>query len=151
LNFILQITLDRLASSERNDAATTNNYESNSPQRFEHLELDFHFSCVIAKLTNELRLGHTNFTWYRLTDEHITKCSSHWGRNTTETLPAADVVSPDELMFKEPYKLQTPSKTTFSLAYAFGVLFNKVLITAMKKIKESTAFKPKMTPILCGS
>jgi predicted porin len=60
--------------------------------------------------------------------------------NTTEEL-TPDVVNPDITNYYEPYKLQTPSKWTGSMAYVFG---KKGLISVDYAIKDysSIQFKP---------
>jgi long-subunit fatty acid transport protein len=96
---------------------------------------------AIAKVTNELRLGlaYESSTWHRLNDEFTQKLVGV-SANTTEEL-APDVVDPNSTNFYEPYRLQTPSKITGSLAYVFG---KKGLLSVdySRRNYGNTQFKP---------
>jgi len=97
---------------------------------------------TIAKVTEEFRLGlaYESCTWYHLSDEFSQKLvavsSSSTGNDTN------DVVDPRITNVYEPYKLQTPSKLTGSLAYVFG---KTGLISLDYVIKDysKTKFKPE--------
>lgn len=139
--------------TERNDAPVTNDFRVSQIQFDNDLNTygtGFSFQIgAIAKVTKELRFGlaHESSTWYRLTDE-LSQSVVAISRNSTETLPA-DVVNPNVINVYQPYKLQTPSKTTVSLAYVFG---KKGLISvdyAMRNF-SSTAFKPKNDAFFMG-
>lgn len=100
---------------------------------------------AIAKLSKELRLGiaFESPTWLRLNDEFTQKLIGV-SANTSEEL-APDVVNPNITNYYEPYKLQTPSKWTGSMAYVFG---KKGLISVDYAIKDysSIQFKPNSDP-----
>lgn len=100
---------------------------------------------AIAKLSKELRLGiaFESPTWLRLNDEFTQKLTGV-SANTSEEL-APDVVNPNITNYYEPYKLQTPSKWTGSMAYIFG---KKGLISVDYAIKDysSIQFKPNSDP-----
>ena len=100
---------------------------------------------AIAKLSKELRLGiaFESPTWLRLNDEFTQKLIGV-SANTSEEL-APDVVNPNRTNYYEPYKLQTPSKWTGSMAYVFG---KKGLISVDYAIKDysSIQFKPNSDP-----
>lgn len=100
---------------------------------------------AIAKLSKELRLGiaFESSTWLRLNDEFTQKLIGV-SANTSEEL-APDVVNPNITNYYEPYKLQTPSKWTGSMAYVFG---KKGLISVDYAIKDysSIQFKPNSDP-----
>ena len=100
---------------------------------------------AIAKLSKELRFGiaFESPTWLRLNDEFTQKLIGV-SANTSEEL-APDVVNPNITNYYEPYKLQTPSKWTGSMAYVFG---KKGLISVDYAIKDysSIQFKPNSDP-----
>lgn len=100
---------------------------------------------AIAKLSKELRFGISfeSPTWLRLNDEFTQKLIGV-SANTSEEL-APDVVNPNITNYYEPYKLQTPSKWTGSMAYVFG---KKGLISVDYAIKDysSIQFKPNSDP-----
>lgn len=100
---------------------------------------------AIAKLSKELRFGiaFESPTWLRLNDEFTQKLIGV-SANTSEEL-APDVVNPNTTNYYEPYKLQTPSKWTGSMAYVFG---KKGLISVDYAIKDysSIQFKPNSDP-----
>lgn len=100
---------------------------------------------AIAKLSKELRLGiaFESPTWLRLNDEFTQKLIGV-SANTSEEL-APDIVNPNITNYYEPYKLQTPSKWTGSMAYVFG---KKGLISVDYAIKDysSIQFKPNSDP-----
>lgn len=96
---------------------------------------------TIIKPIKSLRLGlaYESPTWYRFTDE-LTQSLSAISANNVESVK--DVANPNTTMTFEPYKLQTPSKWTGSLAYVFG---KRGLISVDYAIKDysKTQFKPK--------
>lgn len=130
---------------EDNEAPLTSNYTVSRVQ----LENDlysygsgFSFQMgAIAKVTSELRLGiaYESATWLRLNDEFTQKLIGV-SANTTEEL-APDVVDPNSTNFYEPYKIQTPTKLTGSMAYVFA---KKGLISIDYAIKDysNIQFKP---------
>ena len=130
---------------EDNNAPLTNNYTVSRVQFDNDLYTygtGFSFQLgTIAKVTKQLRLGiaFESPTWLRLNDEFSQKLIGV-SANTTEEL-APDVVDPKVINYYEPYKLQTPSKWTGSMAYIFG---KKGLISFDYAIKDysSTQFKP---------
>lgn len=138
---------------ETNDAAVNNDF------RVREIKFDndlstygtgFSFQLgVIAKVTKELRVGvaHESSTWYRLTDE-LSQSVVAISSNNLETLPA-DVVSPNVVNVYQPYRLQTPSKTTLSLAYVFGKT-GLISIDYAARDFSSTAFKPKNDAFFMG-
>lgn len=97
---------------------------------------------AIAKITTEFRVGlaYESSTWYHLSDE-LSQRLVATSANTVEELPA-DVVDPRVINYYAPYKLQTPSKITGSLAYVFG---KRGLISVDYAIKNysNTKFKPE--------
>jgi hypothetical protein len=97
---------------------------------------------AIAKVTNQFRLGlaYESSTWYRLSDEFSQKLIGVSANTSGELAP--DVVDPKTINYYEPYKLQTPSKWTGSMAYIFG---KKGLISIDYSIKDysATKFKPE--------
>ena len=109
---------------EDNNAPLTNNYTVSRVQFDNDLYTygtGFSFQLgTIAKVTKQLRLGiaFESPTWLRLNDEFSQKLIGV-SANTTEEL-APDVVDPEVINYYEPYKLQTPSKWTGSMAYIFG-------------------------------
>lgn len=100
---------------------------------------------VIAKLTNEVRLGlaYESSTWYTLTDE-LSQSLVAVSSNSGGELPS-DVVDPQIINVYEAYKLQTPSKLTGSFAYVFG---KSGLISVDYALKDysNTKFKPENDP-----
>ena len=100
---------------------------------------------AIAKLSKELRLGiaFESPTWLRLNDEFTQKLIGVSANTSKELAP--DVVNPNITNYYEPYKLQTPSKWTGSMAYVFG---KKGLISVDYAIKDysSIQFKPNSDP-----
>ena len=130
---------------EDNEAPLTSNYTVSRVQFNNDLYTygtGFSFQLgTIAKLSKELRLGvaYESPTWLRLNDE-LTQQLIAVSANTTEEL-TPDVVNPDITNYYEPYKLQTPSKWTGSMAYVFG---KKGLISVDYAIKDysSIQFKP---------
>lgn len=115
---------------EDNAANLTNNYTV-SRLRFDNdlytYGSGFSFQLgAIAKVTNEFRVGlaFESPTWYRLNDEFSQKLSSVREKTATVAGAPADItsitVNPNVTNFYEPYKLQTPSKWTGSIAYVFG-------------------------------
>jgi hypothetical protein len=103
---------------------------------------------TIFKPIKQLRLGlaYESPTWYRLTDD-VTQSiiTSGYGlsnsRNPNEYFSNI-TTNPGLTVTFEPYKLQTPSKWTGSLAYVFG---KRGLISVDYAIKDysKTQFKPK--------
>ena len=96
---------------------------------------------AIAKVTDELRAGLTyeSSTWYRVNDELSQRLIAVRSNNIGSL--DSDVVDPRYLNVYEPYKLQTPSKVTGSLAYVFG---KSGLISVDYAVKDysNTKFKP---------
>jgi hypothetical protein len=131
---------------EDNNAPLTSNYTISRVQFDNELYTygtGFSFQLgAIAKVTNELRLGlaYESPTWYRLNDE-LTQKLIGVSANTSGELPP-DVVNPNITNYYDPYKLQTPSKWTGSIAYIFG---KKGLISVDYAIKDysNTKFKPE--------
>jgi hypothetical protein len=97
---------------------------------------------VIAKLTNEIRLGlaYESSTWYHLSDEFSQKLVAVSSNSSGELSP--DVVDPQITNLYQPYKLQTPSKLTGSFAYVFGKSGLINVDYAMKDYSK-TKFKPE--------
>ena len=130
---------------EDNNAPLTNNYTVSRVQFDNDLYTygtGFSFQLgTIAKVTKQLRLGiaFESPTWLRLNDEFSQKLIGVSANTTEELVP--DVVDPKVINYYEPYKLQTPSKWTGSMAYIFG---KKGLISFDYAIKDysSTQFKP---------
>jgi long-subunit fatty acid transport protein len=104
---------------------------------------------AIAKITTELRAGlaYESSTWYHLSDE-LSQSLVATSANTIEELPS-DVVDPRVINYYAPYKLQTPSKITGSLAYVFG---KKGLISIDYAMKDysNTKFKPENDSYFSG-
>jgi Outer membrane protein transport protein (OMPP1/FadL/TodX) len=134
---------------EDNEAPLTSNYTVSRIQFDNDLftyGTGFSFQLgAIAKLSKKLRLGvaFESPTWFRLNDEFTQKLIGV-SANTSEEL-APDVVNPNITNYYEPYKLQTPSKWTGSMAYVFG---KKGLISVDYAIKDysSIQFKPNSDP-----
>ncbi|RTY90170.1 transporter [Flavobacterium sp. RSP46] len=97
---------------------------------------------AIAKVTNEIRVGlaFESSTWYTLNDELSQRLITVRGNSSGE-LPQ-EVVDPEVVNVYEPYKLQTPSKLTGSLAYVFGKTGLISIDYAMKDY-SNTKFKPE--------
>ncbi len=97
---------------------------------------------IIAKLNKEFRAGiaYESPTWYQLNDELIQTLTAV--SSSTAGVLAADVVNPNVTNVYDPYKLQTPSKITGSLAYVFA---KRGLISLDYAIKDysKTTFKPQ--------
>jgi hypothetical protein len=100
---------------------------------------------AIAKVSNELRAGiaYESATWYQLNDEFSQKLASTSSSSTGSDIN--DVANPNVTNVYAPYKLQTPSKVTGSLAYVFG---KSGLISVDYAIKDysNTKFKPESDP-----
>jgi hypothetical protein len=96
---------------------------------------------AIAKINKEFRAGlsYESPTWYELNDE-LTQSLTATSSSTAGVL-SPDVVNPNVTNVYEPYKLQTPSKYTGSLAYVFG---KRGLISVDYSVKDysNTKFKP---------
>jgi hypothetical protein len=96
---------------------------------------------AIAKINKELRAGvsYESPTWYELNDE-LTQSLTATSSSTAGVL-APDVVNPNVTNVYEPYKLQTPSKYTGSLAYVFG---KKGILSVDYAVKDysKTQYKP---------
>jgi hypothetical protein len=130
---------------EDNNAPLTSNYTVSRVQFDNELYTygsGFSFQLgTIAKVTKQLRLGlaFESPTWYRLNDELAQKLTGVSANTSGELNP--DVIDPKTINYYEPYKLQTPSKWTGSMAYIFG---KKGLISLDYAIKDysSTQFKP---------
>ncbi len=131
---------------EDNDAPLSPNYTVSRVQFDNDLYTygtGFSFQLgAIAKVTNQFRLGlaYESSTWYRLSDEFSQKLIGVSANTSGELAP--DVVDPKTINYYEPYKLQTPSKWTGSMAYIFG---KKGLISIDYVIKDysATKFKPE--------
>lgn len=130
---------------EDNNAPLTSNYTISRIQFDNELYtygtgLSFQLGAI-AKITNSLRLGlaYESPTWYRLSDEFTQKLIAVSANTTGELAP--DVVNPNITNYYDPYKLQTPSKWTGSMAYIFG---KKGLISIDYTLKDynNTQFKP---------
>ncbi|MDD2821076.1 MAG: outer membrane protein transport protein [Flavobacterium sp.] len=97
---------------------------------------------AIAKVTPELRAGlaYESSTWYKLSDELSQRLVAVSANTIEELLP--DDVDPRITNYYAPYKLQTPSKLTGSLAYVFG---KTGLISVDYALKDysNTKFKPE--------
>ncbi len=130
---------------EDNNAPLTNNYTVSRVQFDNDLYTygtGFSFQLgTIAKVTKQLRIGAAfeSPTWLCLNDEFFQKLIGVSANSTSELAP--DVVDPKVINYYEPYKLQTPSKWTGSMAYIFG---KKGLISIDYAVKDysSTRFKP---------
>lgn len=138
---------------EDNNAPLTSNYTVSRIQFDNELYtygtgFSFQFG-TIAKVTTKLRLGlaYESPTWYKLNDE-LTQQLIGVSANTTGEL-SPDIVNPNITNYYEPYKLQTPSKWTGSMAYIFG---KKGLISVDYAIKNysTTQFKPSSDPYYRG-
>ena len=101
---------------------------------------------AIAKVTNEIRVGlaFESSTWYTLNDELSQRLITVRGNSSGE-LPQ-EVVDPEVVNVYEPYKLQTPSKLTGSLAYVFGKS-GLISIDYAFKDYSDTKFKPENDPL----
>ncbi|MDG2432502.1 outer membrane protein transport protein, partial [Flavobacterium sp.] len=100
---------------------------------------------AIAKVNKELRAGLTyeSSTWYRVNDE-LSQRLIAVSTNNAGSLPS-DVVDPNYTNIYAPYKLQTPSKVTGSLAYVFGKVGLLSVDYAVKDY-SNTKFKPNSDP-----
>lgn len=135
--------------AERNNNSLTSNFSVTQMQFDNDLYSygsGFSFQLgAIAKITNELRAGLTyeSSTWYRINDE-LTQRFIAVSEDNTGTVDTK-VIDPRTPNVYEPYKLQTPSKLTGSLAYVFG---KSGLISVDYAIKDysNTKFKPKAEP-----
>jgi hypothetical protein len=131
---------------EDNDAPLSQNYTVSRVQFDNELYTygtGFSFQLgAIAKVTKELRLGlaFESPTWFRLNDEFAQKLVGVSANTSGELAP--DVVDPKIINYYEPYKLQTPSKWTGSMAYVFS---KKGLISIDYALKDysNTKFKPE--------
>ncbi len=130
---------------EDNNAPLTSNYTISRIQFDNELYtygtgLSFQLGAI-AKVINGLRLGlaYESPTWYRLSEE-FTQQLIGVRANTSQEL-APDIVNPNTTNYYEPYKLQTPSKWTGSMAYVFG---KRGLISIDYALKDygKTQFKP---------
>ena len=95
---------------------------------------------AILKVTEEFRAGiaYESPTWYRLNDE----LSQRLIVNTTDGIDNfQEVIAPNVVNVYPTYKIQTPSKITFSGAYIFN---KKGLISVDYAMKDysNTEFKP---------
>lgn len=97
---------------------------------------------AIYKVTESFRAGvaYESPTWYRLNDELSQRLITDRTNATSDTFPIA-VISPNVTNIYETYKVQTPSKWTFSGAYVFD---KKGLISIDYTTKDysNTKFKP---------
>jgi hypothetical protein len=98
---------------------------------------------AIAKLSKEFRLGISfdSPTWYQLNDELSQGIAAVSATSTGSLLPS-DKVFPNVINIYEPYRIQTPSKVTGSIAYIFG---KKGLISLDYAFKDysNTKLSPK--------
>lgn len=97
---------------------------------------------AIAKVTNELRAGlaYESATWYQLNDEFSQKLAST--SSSTSGNDINDSANPNVTNVYAPYKLQTPSKLTGSLAYIFGKT-GLISIDYAVKDYSKTKFQPE--------
>ena len=131
--------------TENNNNSLTQNYNVTQIQFNNELYSygsGFSFQLgTIAKLNNTIRVGlsYESPTWYEISDQ-LTQNISAISSNITENLPP-DVVDPRVTNNFAPYRLQTPSKWTGSLAL---VLAKKGLISIDYTLKDysNTKFKP---------
>lgn len=109
---------------EANSNVLTNNYEVNRLRFSNDLYTNgtgFSFQLgTILKIKNNFRVGlaYESPTWMNLSDELSQRLSSVRS-NISGELPA-DVIDPRITNYYAPYRLQTPSRYTGSLAYVFG-------------------------------
>ena len=96
---------------------------------------------AIYKFTDNFRAGvaYESPTWYNLNDELSQRLIV---RTTDGTTDYQDVVNPNVVNIYETYKIQTPSKWTFSGAYIFG---KKGLISVDYATKDYSNIKFKPT------
>jgi hypothetical protein len=96
---------------------------------------------AIYKFTDNFRAGvaYESPTWYNLNDELSQRLIV---RTTDGTTNYQDVVNPNIVNIYETYKIQTPSKWTFSGAYIFG---KKGLISVDYATKDYSNIKFKPT------
>ncbi len=97
---------------------------------------------TIYKATKEFRIGlaYESPTWYRMNDE-LTQSIATVRGNVVGELPA-NVVDPQLTIVYEPYRLQTPSKITGSLAYVFGKR-GLISFDYARKDYSNAKFQPK--------
>lgn len=98
----------------------------------------------ILKLSNEFRVGLTydSPTWYTIEEETTQYLSTvHTYFGSTET----QVINPQTVNVYSPYKLQTPSKITGSLAYVFGTQ-GLLSFDYSRKDYSKAKFKPESDP-----
>lgn len=97
---------------------------------------------VIAKITNDLRLGlaYESPTWYRLNDELSQRLIGYSIVSGSSLAP--DYIDPAVTNIYEAYTLQTPGKITGSLAY---VLAKKAVFSFdyARKDYSNTKFRPE--------
>ncbi len=110
---------------ERNDFVNSNSNYTINRLRFNNdlytYGNGFSFQVgTIIKPSNDIRLGLTyqSPTWLELNDELSQSISAVSRNDVSELTP--DISNPNIVMIYEPYKLQTPSKYTGSVAYIFG-------------------------------
>lgn len=98
---------------------------------------------AIAKVTDEFRIGlaYESPTWYNLTDQLTQYIYTERTESPNDNDYLSKITNPNITIEYAPYKLQTPSKVTGSLAYIFGT---KGMISAdfSKKDYSGTKFKP---------
>ncbi|MCF6130007.1 transporter [Flavobacterium sp. AS60] len=96
---------------------------------------------AIVKIVPQFRVGlaYESPTWYRLTDELAQYVDSDYSTNSVSNTYVAD---PDIINVYAPYKIQTPSKWTGSMAYLFGKK-GIVSVDVSTKDYSTTRFKPK--------
>ena len=96
---------------------------------------------AIVKIVPQFRVGlaYESPTWYRLTDELTQYLESDYRVNS---VTSTYVANPDITNVYAPYKIQTPSKWTGSMAYVYG---KKGILSVDVSTKDygTTRFKPK--------
>ncbi|MGL2966770.1 OmpP1/FadL family transporter [Flavobacterium sp. XGLA_31] len=96
---------------------------------------------AIVKIVPQFRVGlsYESPTWYRLTDELTQYLEADYTNNSVTNTYVAD---PKITNVYAPYKVQTPSKWTGSMAYLFGKR-GLLSIDVSTKDYSVTRFKPK--------
>ncbi len=96
---------------------------------------------TLIKATKALRLGlaYESSTWYLMNDE-LTQSISSGGNNSNGNFNTN--INPNVVNIYAPYRIQTPSKGTFSAAYIFG---RKGLLSIDYSLKDYTTTRLKPT------
>lgn len=139
--------------TETNSNKLTNNYSTTQIQFNNDLYSygsGFSFQLgAIAKVNKTVRLGlaYESPTWYEIYDQLTQKTSSIISNNSGDS--KSYVINPRITNTYDPYKLQTPSKWTGSLAL---VLAKKGLLSIDYTLKDysNTKFKPLNDPYYIG-